>query len=135
MYLRIINDEQLCVHLLNDSLVLTVGASPKTYRKWVALRNYAVGPLAEELIYRAAVAFLLAQCLPRAVFIALTPPLFFGAAHLHHYFELRHSGHPSRVALAAVCASAPILVQSYSYIWPFCCSMSGVHCSAVALYS
>lgn len=80
------------------------GASLKTYHRWVALRNYAVAPLAEELIYRAAVAFLLANCLPRVVFIVLTPPLFFGAAHLHHYLELRHSGHPSRVALAAVCA-------------------------------
>ena len=91
--------------------MLIAGASPKTYRKWVALRNYAVAPLAEELIYRAAVAFLLAHCLPRAVFIFLTPPLFFGAAHLHHYLELRHSGHPSRVALAAVCA---LLQYSYS---------------------
>ncbi|OJJ43744.1 hypothetical protein ASPZODRAFT_862275 [Penicilliopsis zonata CBS 506.65] len=56
---------------------------------WIGWRNYVAGPVTEEAIFRAAIIplHLLAQVSPgRIVFIA---PLYFGIAHVHHFYEFR----------------------------------------------
>ncbi|KAF2742151.1 Abi-domain-containing protein [Sporormia fimetaria CBS 119925] len=56
---------------------------------WVGYRNYLVGPLTEELIWRALVIPLhrIAHVTPTHL-IFLTP-LYFGIAHLHHLYDFR----------------------------------------------
>ncbi|XP_022090614.1 CAAX prenyl protease 2-like isoform X2 [Acanthaster planci] len=52
----------------------------------IAVRNYIVGPVTEEIVFRACMLPLLVPCLGnlRAVFVC---PLFFGVAHVHHVIE------------------------------------------------
>mmetsp|Transcript_13634 Transcript_13634/g.43062 ORF Transcript_13634/g.43062 Transcript_13634/m.43062 type:complete len:328 (+) Transcript_13634:45-1028(+) len=55
-----------------------------TYPSAQTLRNLVIGPLTEEIVFRACVVPMLLEAgfsLPRAIFVS---PLFFGVAHLHH---------------------------------------------------
>lgn len=68
---------------------------------WIGWRNYVAGPVSEELIFRSAIIplHLLAKASPgRIVFLA---PLYFGIAHVHHFYEFRltHPGTPVAAAL------------------------------------
>ena len=63
---------------------------------WIAWRNYVAGPVSEEITFRSALIPLhfLARVSPeRIVFFA---PLYFGIAHVHHFYEfqLTHPGTP-----------------------------------------
>ncbi|KAJ8613109.1 hypothetical protein CTAYLR_004785 [Chrysophaeum taylorii] len=68
------------------TVALRFGIGPRRVR-WpstVAVRNLLVGPVSEEIVFRACMVPLLLEAgfsLPRAVFVS---PLFFGVAHLHH---------------------------------------------------
>ncbi|CAG8094795.1 unnamed protein product [Penicillium olsonii] len=67
---------------------------------WIGWRNYVAGPFTEEVMFRSAIVplHLLAHESPgRIVFIA---PLYFGIAHVHHFYEFRLT-HPDTPALAA----------------------------------
>ncbi|KAJ5753745.1 uncharacterized protein N7511_007898 [Penicillium nucicola] len=71
---------------------------------WIGWRNYVAGPITEEVMFRSAIIplYLLAQESPgRIVFIA---PLYFGIAHIHHFYEFRLT-HPDTPALAALARS------------------------------
>ncbi|KAK9369520.1 hypothetical protein V1509DRAFT_619702 [Lipomyces kononenkoae] len=55
---------------------------------WIGLRNYIIGPLTEEFVFRACIVSIeLASGMPplKAIFLS---PLYFGIAHLHHAFEV-----------------------------------------------
>ena len=67
----------------------------------VKLRNWAVAPLVEEFVFRAClISFLLASGAAPAASAWLSP-LLFGAAHLHHAYDLvRFQRYPLRAALA-----------------------------------
>ncbi|PSR83292.1 CaaX protease [Coniella lustricola] len=72
---------------------------------WSAWRNYVMGPLTEELLFRsAAIPLMLLARTPLNQTIFLSP-LVFGLAHVHHLYEFRvtHRGVPM---LAAVLRSA-----------------------------
>ncbi|KAG2418736.1 hypothetical protein HFD88_001837 [Aspergillus terreus] len=61
----------------------------ETLRGWIGWRNYVAGPITEEIMFRSAIVplHLLAKISPgRIVFVA---PLYFGIAHVHHFYEFR----------------------------------------------
>ncbi|KAJ5279934.1 hypothetical protein N7478_005306 [Penicillium angulare] len=71
---------------------------------WIGWRNYVAGPLTEEIMFRSAIIplHLLAHVAPKhIVFIA---PLYFGIAHIHHFYEFRLT-HPDTPAWAALVRS------------------------------
>ncbi|KAJ5139041.1 CAAX amino terminal protease [Penicillium bovifimosum] len=71
---------------------------------WIGWRNYVAGPFTEEVLFRSAIVplHLLAHTSPsRIVFIA---PLYFGIAHVHHFYEFRLT-HPDTPAFAALLRS------------------------------
>ncbi|KAK9239117.1 CAAX protease self-immunity-domain-containing protein [Lipomyces kononenkoae] len=55
---------------------------------WIGLRNYIIGPLTEEFVFRACIVSVeLASGMSpsKAIFLS---PLYFGLAHLHHAYEV-----------------------------------------------
>ncbi|EAU32343.1 hypothetical protein ATEG_06959 [Aspergillus terreus NIH2624] len=73
----------------------------ETLRGWIGWRNYVAGPITEEIMFRSAIVplHLLAKISPgRIVFVA---PLYFGIAHVHHFYEFRLT-HPDTSVLAAL---------------------------------
>ncbi|KAF3770299.1 Abi-domain-containing protein, partial [Cryphonectria parasitica EP155] len=73
--------------------------------EWTAWRNYVMGPLTEELLFRSAAVplLLLARTsLAKTIFLS---PLVFGLAHVHHLYEFRVT-HPAVPFSAAVLRSA-----------------------------
>ncbi|KAI4173476.1 MAG: hypothetical protein LQ348_006573 [Seirophora lacunosa] len=59
----------------------------ETLSSWIGWRNYVAGPVTEELLFRSLLVplHLLAPLPPHRV-ILLTP-LYFGIAHIHHFYE------------------------------------------------
>ncbi|KAE8349708.1 Sucrase/ferredoxin-like-domain-containing protein [Aspergillus coremiiformis] len=71
---------------------------------WIGWRNYVAGPVTEEIMFRSAIIplHILAKVSPgRVVFVA---PLYFGIAHVHHFYEFRLT-HPDTSILAALLRS------------------------------
>ncbi|KAJ5778993.1 hypothetical protein N7457_006713 [Penicillium paradoxum] len=71
---------------------------------WIGWRNYVAGPFTEEVMFRSAIVplHLLSNTSPgRTVFIA---PLYFGIAHIHHFYEFRLT-HPDTPGLMALLRS------------------------------
>ncbi|KAJ5612339.1 hypothetical protein N7510_005533 [Penicillium lagena] len=71
---------------------------------WIGWRNYVAGPVTEEIMFRSAIIplHMLAEVSPsRIVFVA---PLYFGIAHVHHFYEFWLT-HPDTAVLAAVLRS------------------------------
>ncbi|KAF2262903.1 CaaX prenyl protein-like proteinase Rce1 [Lojkania enalia] len=69
-------------------------------RSWIGYRNFVVGPVSEELIWRALIIplHILAKFSGKQI-IFLTP-LYFGIAHVHHLYEFRLTHPHTPVALA-----------------------------------
>ncbi|PWY79230.1 CaaX prenyl proteinase Rce1 [Aspergillus heteromorphus CBS 117.55] len=68
-------------------------------RSWMGWRNYVAGPITEEVMFRSAIIplHLIAKVNPgRIVFVA---PLYFGIAHVHHFYEFRLT-HPDTSVIA-----------------------------------
>ncbi|KAF9892162.1 hypothetical protein FE257_002568 [Aspergillus nanangensis] len=73
----------------------------ETLRGWIGWRNYVAGPITEEVMFRSVIIplHLLAKISPgRIVFMA---PLYFGIAHVHHFYEFRLT-HPDTSIMAAL---------------------------------
>lgn len=75
-------------------------ADAESLGSWIAWRNYVAGPVSEEMMFRSALIplHLLARMSPQhIVFLA---PLYFGIAHVHHFYEfqLTHPGTPVTAA-------------------------------------
>jgi len=51
---------------------------------WIAMRNYFIAPLTEEIIFRGCMVPLLLASGMSTLKVSLVAPLFFGIAHLHH---------------------------------------------------
>ncbi|OJJ52607.1 hypothetical protein ASPSYDRAFT_51723 [Aspergillus sydowii CBS 593.65] len=76
----------------------------ETLGGWIGWRNYVAGPITEEIMFRSAIIplHLLARVSPgRIVWIA---PLYFGVAHVHHFYEFRLT-HPDTSIIAAALRS------------------------------
>ncbi|KAH8689658.1 CaaX prenyl proteinase Rce1 [Talaromyces proteolyticus] len=79
-------------------------AIAESLRSWIGFRNFVAGPITEEVIFRSIIIslHLLAKMTPtRIVFIS---PLYFGIAHVHHFYEFRLT-HPDTPVIAAVLRS------------------------------
>ncbi|KAH8431259.1 CAAX prenyl protease RCE1 [Aspergillus melleus] len=86
----------------------------ETLRGWIGWRNYVAGPITEEIMFRSAIVPLhvLARVSPgHIVFMA---PLYFGIAHVHHFYEFRLT-HPDTSIIAAMFRS--IFQFSYTTIF------------------
>ncbi|KAL1617282.1 CAAX prenyl protease [Neofusicoccum ribis] len=76
----------------------------ETLSSWIGWRNFVVGPTTEELIWRSLMIplHLSAHVSPTtAVFVT---PLYFGIAHVHHFYEFRIT-HPHTPVIAGVARS------------------------------
>ncbi|KAK8179371.1 prenyl protein protease [Phyllosticta citribraziliensis] len=73
----------------------------ETLSSWIGWRNFVAGPTTEELVWRSLLVplHLYAHVSPSAV--VFTTPLYFGIAHVHHYYEFRLT-HPHTGPLAAL---------------------------------
>lgn len=57
---------------------------------WIGWRNYVVGPVTEEILFRSAsIPIILLSRMISTPRLILQPPLIFGLAHLHHFYEFR----------------------------------------------
>ncbi|KAF2203289.1 Abi-domain-containing protein [Delitschia confertaspora ATCC 74209] len=72
---------------------------------WIGYRNFVVGPVSEELIWRSLIIplHILAHFSGKKI-IFLTP-LYFGIAHVHHFYEFRLT-HPHSPVLQGILRSA-----------------------------
>lgn len=115
----------------------------ETLSSWQGYRNYVAGPITEEVLFRSVLipVHLLAKISPTK--IILLTPLYFGIAHVHHYYEFRLT-HPHTSLLPAILRSvfqfgytsifgwlaAFIYVRTAS-IWP--CIIIHTFCNFVGL--
>lgn len=76
----------------------------ETLTSWIGYRNFIVGPVSEEIVWRSCIIplHMLAHFSGKQV-VFLTP-LYFGIAHLHHFYEFR-IGHPEVPLAMAVLRS------------------------------
>ncbi|OAL01874.1 Abi-domain-containing protein [Phaeosphaeriaceae sp. SRC1lsM3a] len=68
---------------------------------WIGYRNYIVGPVSEELVWRSCIVPLHVLGHYSGTQIVFLTPLYFGIAHLHHLYEFRitHAEVPLVVAV------------------------------------
>ncbi|KAG9195380.1 prenyl protein peptidase [Alternaria panax] len=68
---------------------------------WIGYRNFIVGPVSEELVWRSFIIPLHVLAHFSGTHIVFLTPLYFGIAHLHHLYEFRitHSEVPFFVAV------------------------------------
>lgn len=65
-------------------------------------RTFVVGPGSEELVFRACMCPVLQRAGFSRVGICFLAPMFFGVAHLHHYYELRKTYPAKKAALGVL---------------------------------
>ncbi|KAF9159378.1 hypothetical protein DFQ26_006603 [Actinomortierella ambigua] len=66
---------------------------------WIALRNYVVGPLAEEFIFRACMVAVTSISGATKSAMVFGLPMVFGVAHIHHAYESYTKNNRTRQAL------------------------------------
>lgn len=73
----------------------------ETLSSWQGYRNYVAGPITEEVLFRSVIIpiHILAKVQPFK--IVLMTPLYFGIAHVHHFYEFRLT-HPHTPLLPAI---------------------------------
>ncbi|PLN78800.1 CaaX prenyl proteinase Rce1 [Aspergillus taichungensis] len=73
----------------------------ESLRGWMGWRNFIAGPTTEEILFRSSIIplHLLARVPPSR--IIMVTPLYFGIAHVHHFYEFRLT-HPDTSAFAAL---------------------------------
>ena len=77
----------------------------QSLRSWQGYRNYVAGPITEEVIFRSVlIPVHLMAGIPAGRIVLLTP-LYFGIAHIHHFYEFRLT-HPQTPAVPALMRSA-----------------------------
>ncbi|KAL9112679.1 MAG: hypothetical protein Q9227_002982 [Pyrenula ochraceoflavens] len=73
----------------------------ETFGSWIGWRNFVAGPITEEVLFRSAIIplHILAKLSPTRIVFA--SPLYFGIAHIHHFYEfkLTHPHVPTPPAL------------------------------------
>ncbi|SZF04305.1 unnamed protein product [Blumeria hordei] len=81
---------------------------------WIGWRNYVVGPVTEEVLFRSASVPLLLLCNMSVSKMILLGPIIFGLAHFHHFYEFRVT-HPDTPVIVALLRSA--LQLSYTSLF------------------
>lgn len=105
------------------------------------IRNYVVGPLTEELVFRAGVLALFLASPVSESFLVFATPLFFGVGHLHHAWELvvDDVDYPPRYIVFRTLFQfafttifgwyAAFLFLRFGSVWP--CAAVHVYCNAL----
>ncbi|RAL12992.1 CAAX prenyl protease RCE1 [Aspergillus homomorphus CBS 101889] len=73
-------------------------------RSWIGWRNYVAGPITEEVMFRSAIVPLHLLAKVSSGHIVFVAPLYFGIAHVHHFYEFRLT-HPDTSVIAALLRS------------------------------
>ncbi|RAK73289.1 CAAX prenyl protease RCE1 [Aspergillus fijiensis CBS 313.89] len=73
-------------------------------RSWIGWRNYVAGPITEEIMFRSAIVPLHLLAKVSSGHIVFVAPLYFGIAHVHHFYEFRLT-HPDTSVVAALLRS------------------------------
>ncbi|KAF9579058.1 CAAX prenyl protease [Lunasporangiospora selenospora] len=68
-------------------------------RGWRGLRDFVIGPISEEMIFRACMVAITAQSGAKVSTMVFTLPLVFGIAHIHHGYETYVKKGRTRLAL------------------------------------
>jgi len=76
----------------------------QSLRGWLGWRNYVVGPVSEEIIFRSVIISLHLLAKMSATRIVFLSPLYFGIAHVHHCYEF-HLTHPDTPVSTALLTS------------------------------
>jgi len=66
---------------------------------WIGIRNYIVGPISEELVWRSCITSAYRLAGASKGFLVFFTPLSFGSAHLHHFWEIYNMHGRTRQAL------------------------------------
>lgn len=61
------------------------------------IRNFVIGPLTEELVFRSGIMALFLAAGASRTMLIFGSPLFFGVAHVHHAYESRIRGIPPKI--------------------------------------
>lgn len=97
---------------------------------WIGWRNYIVGPITEEVLFRSASIPLVVSSQTSMARLILQTPLIFGLAHLHHFYEFCTT-HPHAPMTAALVHS---LLQ-FSYTTAFGAYATFIYVRTGSLYS
>lgn len=78
----------------------------ETLASWIGWRNFIAGPVTEEILFRSVLVSLHAHTRPPLPlsFLIFVTPLYFGVAHVHHFYEYKLT-HPQTPLLPAVLRS------------------------------
>ncbi|KAF2491531.1 CaaX prenyl proteinase Rce1 [Lophium mytilinum] len=76
----------------------------QTLRSWIGYRNFVAGPISEEIIWRSLIIPIHILANVSTTKIIFVTPLYFGIAHVHHYYEFRLT-HPHTSMLPALMRS------------------------------
>ncbi|KAJ4369892.1 CAAX prenyl protease [Neocucurbitaria cava] len=76
----------------------------ETLSSWIGYRNFIVGPVSEELVWRSCIVPLHVLAHFSGTQIIFLTPLYFGIAHLHHLYEFRIT-HPEVPLFVAILRS------------------------------
>ncbi|EDP42134.1 hypothetical protein MGL_3383 [Malassezia globosa CBS 7966] len=95
--------------------------SPEPRDTWLqCLRNYIIGPCTEELVFRSCMLTSIQHLNPHVskATLMLTPPLYFGIAHIHHAWEsLKQGGFTKRAGRLAFQSSALQFTYTSVFGW------------------
>ncbi|KAL0259219.1 CAAX prenyl protease [Diplodia seriata] len=76
----------------------------ETFSSWIGWRNFVAGPTTEELIWRSLMIPLHLSAHVSPTTTVFVTPLYFGIAHVHHFYEFRIT-HPHTPVAAGVARS------------------------------
>jgi len=100
-----------------------IQANFQDLRGW---RNYIIGPVTEELVFRSCIIATAATLAPRSkAYLIFVTPLYFGIAHAHHAYEAYNNGGRTRRAL-----QNGILVSLFQFLYT---SLFGFHAAFLHL--
>ncbi|TFK68450.1 Abi-domain-containing protein [Pluteus cervinus] len=97
------------------------GGLVQQYATWQGFRNYIVGPITEELVFRACVLAAYGLAGASRSMMIFCSPLVFGLAHIHHAWETYN-----RYGRTAVAAKRAILGSVFQFAYT---SVFGFHCA------
>lgn len=100
----------------------------ETLSSWIGYRNYVVGPVSEEIIWRGMIIPLHILAHVSGKKIIFLTPLYFGIAHVHHLYEFRIT-HPDLPMIAAIARS--VFQFAYTTLFGFFAAFTFVRTGSI----
>lgn len=76
------------------------GRISESLRGWMGWRNYVAGPVTEEIMFRSIIITLHLLAKVSSGHIVFIAPVYFGIAHIHHFYEFRLTHPDTSIPLA-----------------------------------